>query len=109
MTTLDRPTWILGLWRSRGSGKVYAQLPSGDVLVFDATENALGKILKLALCVEDQPGYVTGRQNVADHVLKKPIKVSKKTESKRKMQALSQERRSRLADLIKKHNVKEDK
>jgi len=79
------------------------------VLAFDSTEGGLGKLLKLIPFVEDQVGYVTGKGNVADHILRKPIRVAKKTERKRKMQQLSPERKSRLAELVKKYNVKEDK
>jgi hypothetical protein len=103
-----KPDWAPAIWRSRSSLKLFAQFGQ-DVLAFDATEGGLSKLLKLIPFVEDQPGYVTGRQNVADHVLRKPINLSKKTERKRKMAQLSQERKSRIAELIKKANVKEDK
>src|SRR5215469_4707587 len=109
MTTLaPKPDWAPSVWRSKSSLKLFAQFGQ-DVLAFDATEGGLSALLKLIPYVEDQPGYVTGRQNVADHVLRKPIKLSKKTERIRKMQKLPAKRKSILSDLVKKANVKEDK
>jgi hypothetical protein len=52
---------------------------------------------------------VSGRQNISDHVLKKPVKVAKKTERLRKMQKLEPKRKSILSELVKRANVKEDK
>jgi len=109
MTTVaPKPDWAPSVWRSRSSLKLFAQFGQ-DVLAFDATEGGLSKLLKLIPFVEDQPGFVTGRQNVADHILRKPIKLSRKTERLRKMQRLPERRKSILADLVKRAGVKEDK
>lgn len=109
MTTIaPKPDWAPSVWRSKSSLKLFAQFGQ-DVLAFDATEGGLSALLKLIPYVEDQPGYVSGRQNVADHILRKPIKLAKKTERLRKLQRLEPKRKSLLADLIKKANVKEDK
>ena len=110
MTTLaPKPDWAPSVWRSKSSLKLFAQFNGGDVLCFDATDGGLSALLKLIPCVEDQLGYVSGKQNITDHVLRKPIKLSKKTERLRKLQRLPEKRKSILADLVKKANVKEDK
>jgi hypothetical protein len=109
MTTIaPKPDWAPSVWRSKSSLKLFAQFGQ-DVLAFDATEGGLGKLLKMIPFVEDQPGFISGRQNVADHILRKPIKLGKKTERLRKMQKLEPKRRSILASLVKRANVKEGK
>jgi hypothetical protein len=109
MTTIaPKPDWAPSVWRSKSSLKLFAQFGQ-DVLAFEATEGGLSKLLKLIPFVEDQPGFVSGRQNVADHILRKPIKLTKKTENKRKLQQLSTERKGKLVDLIRRANVKEGK
>jgi len=103
-----KPYWAPSVWRSKSSLKLFAQFGQ-DVLVFDATEGGLSKLLKMIPFVEDQLGYVTGRQNIADHVLKKPIKLTKQGERKRRAQNMDPKRKSLIHDLMHKHGVKEDK
>src|SRR5215472_4883698 len=103
MTTLaSKPDWAPSVWRSK-AGKLFAQFGQ-DVLAFDATDGGLSKLLKLIPYVEDQPGFISGRQNIADHVLRKPIKIAERTKRLRKMQKLEPKRKSLLADLIKRAN-----
>lgn len=108
MTTVaPKPDWAPSIWKD-SRGKIYAQFGQ-DVLCFDATDGGLGKLLKLIPAIEGQPGYITGRQNVADHILKKPIKVAKATERKRLLKKLSPERRERLAMARIRMGIKESK
>jgi hypothetical protein len=108
MTTIaPKPNWAPAVWKdSRGS--IFAQFGQ-DVLRFEATEGGLGKLLKLIPTIEGQPGYISGKQNVADHVLRKPIKIAMETERKRVLRNLTPERRQRLKDLIRKSGIKESK
>ena len=109
MTTIaPKPDWAPSIWRDKRKN-VFLQFRDGQVMRLDATSAALDKALQLFPCVEDQQGYVTGRGNIADHVLRKPIKFSKKTERLRKLQRLPEKRRSILSDIIKRGQVKEDK
>lgn len=108
MTTIaPKPDWAPAIWRDN-QGHVFVQFGQ-DVLRFDYTENALGKILKLIPAIESQPGYISGRQNIADHVLKKPIRLAKKTERERILKNMPQKRRELLRELIKKSGIKENK
>jgi len=111
MTTLaPKPEWAPAIWTNK-RGDAFIQFTDGNVIRFDKTEGGLAKVLKLCPCVEDQPGYVTGRSNLSDHKLKKPIKMSKATERKRMLQNAPEERRSKLADLISRRRelIKEEK
>jgi len=103
----EMPNWAPRVWRTKG-GKLFA-LFGHDQVMFDATDGGLGKLLKLIPFIEDQPGYISGRQNIADHVLSKPIKVSKQSERKRRAQNMDPKRKSLIHDLMQKHGVKEDK
>jgi hypothetical protein len=108
MTTIaPKPDWAPAVWKD-SRGKIYAQFGQ-DVLCFEYTEGGLGKLLKLIPAIEGQPGYITGRQNVADHVLRKPIKIAKETERKRVLRNLTPERRQMLKDMIRKSGIKESK
>jgi hypothetical protein len=108
MTDLaPKPDWAPSVWRDK-RGSIYAQFGQ-DVLRFEATEGGLGKLLKLIPAIEGQPGFVSGRGNIADHVLKKPIKVAKKTERERIIKSMSPERREKLRALIQKAGIKESK
>jgi hypothetical protein len=104
---IEMPQWAPRVWRTKG-GKLFA-LFGHDAVAFDATDNGLSKLLKMIPYIEDQPGYISGRQNIADHILKKPIKMSKQTERKRRAQNMDPKRKSLIHDLARKYGVKEDK
>ena|SRR5215471_14751207 len=108
MTTIAaKPDWAPAVWRD-SRGNMYAQFGQ-DVLRFEYTDGGLNKLLKLIPTVEGQPGYISGGQNVADHVLRKPIKVSAKTERERLLRRQPPERRQMVKELIRKSGIKENK
>ena len=108
MSTLaPKPSWAPSIWRD-SRGNMYAQFGQ-DVLRFEYTDGGLNKLLRLIPAIEAQPGYISGGQNIADHVLRKPIKVSAKTERERTLRNLGPERRQILKDLIRKSGIKENK
>ena len=108
MTTIaPKPEWAPSIWRD-SRGNMYAQFGQ-DVLRFEYTDGGLSKLLRLIPAIEAQPGYISGGQNIADHVLRKPIKVSAKTERERTLRNLGPERRQILKDLIRKSGIKENK
>ena len=100
------PEWAPRVWMDKRNN-VFIMFRDGSVLRIDATEGALGKALKVFPKVEDQPGYVSGRQNIVDHVLKKPIKVAKTTERQRLVKSMSPERKSMIRNLPSFSKVKE--
>lgn len=110
MTTIaPKPDWAPAVWRD-SRGNMFAQFGQ-DVLRFDYTEGGLHKLLKLIPAIEGQPGYISGGQNIADHVLAKPkrIKYASKTKDERRkvLESLGDERREMLKELIRKAGVKE--
>lgn len=110
MTTIaPKPDWAPAIWRDN-QGKIYVQFGQ-DVLRFDYTADALGKILKLLPAVEAQPGFVSGGQNIADQTLAKKTSnkpsISRKLDRQKILKAASAERRAKFRELFQKSGIKE--
>ena len=102
------PEWAPRIWRDQRNN-AYMQFPSGDVIRCDATEAGLSKALKLIPYVEHQQGFVSGNHNIADHTLRKPIKIAKRTERERLLKSASPTRRRAFQDALAKLGAPKEK
>lgn len=104
MTSLaPAPDWAPRIWQDGSS--IYIQFPSGLVQRFAFTEGGLSRVLKLLPKVQDQVGFLSGGQNIADKVLGPKIvaitRRKKGTKFVKEKVSLSDTQKAAIDELIK--------
>lgn len=73
------------------------------------TEAGLSKALKLIPHIASDPGYVTGRSNIADKLIdNKAIKIAKKTQVRRQLSKATEGQRRSASEAIRRMRMKSE-
>ncbi len=92
------PKFAPTIWRDQSA--IYLQLATDkQVLKFPLSEAGLHKALKLIPPIHEQPGYLSGGQNISDKFVKTP-KISDSTIRRRRAKHITEDQRKSAADII---------